>query len=491
MQTKQGKLIIIVMVMLILLAVLSIFFIVNLSGIYDFFNKPDITKKYDEKYATDGKFVYYHDSGYKKVEGADPTTFISLGKVTGDGKKIYSYQNFIAGKDKNNVFVKTNKITQLDPNTVYLLGNNYLTDGVNIYFEDIHIKNADIKTFAIIWNFYAKDQNKIYYKGQPLEDSDPNSWQFVYDEQDRTIQVNTSQAERLLGVKANNFGRKSNFYFKDANQVYYKDKVIVGADPNTFHPVDVEGDQWSFHYAKDENYYYFRGEMLPDHAEGWDGVIPAGGLQLLQADKNFGWAEIFYYGKDVFVFDTEQLKLIHFFTRSTDAPFVEIARGVYKDDLNVYFAASRENWVRVGRNGKRLAGRYTLLQPLDNVRPEDFQKVGEITGKPNRKQAEIFAANGIKYYHPRFVDRGSALVYYVPDNSGLKPEDYSDKALELHLKNPDVREPLGLQQIKWQDKYTYYTDYQNFFERHMGKLFWGFFILVAVLSSVIKRYSKK
>lgn len=255
----------------------------------------------------------------------------------------------------------------------------------------------------------------------------------------------------------------------------HKGKVVVGAALDTFEPIYVKGDQWSFHYVKDENYYYFRGEMLPKQAEGWDGIVPAGGLQLLQADKNFGWAEIFYYGKDVFVFDTQKLKLVHFFTRATESPFVEITRGVYKDDLNVYFSASKEKRVRVSRSGgNKLVVYYTLLQPLEDVRPEDFKKVAEITGKQNRKQAEIFVANGIKYYHPKFVDQGAVLTYYIQDGLEFDLEDYSENAFELYTKNHEEKEPLGLEQIQWKDRYTYFTDYQDLFDRNKKLLFWVF-----------------
>lgn len=44
------------------------------------------------------------------------------------------------------------------------------------------IENADINSFEIILVYYAKDKNNLYYKGIPLNNSDANSWQFVYDE---------------------------------------------------------------------------------------------------------------------------------------------------------------------------------------------------------------------------------------------------------------------------------------------------------------------
>lgn len=181
MKNKQTIVIKFIALFSVLLVVGMLFFIVFMDEVFNCF-KPNITKKYDERYVTDGQYVYYHDSGYQKVEGAAPATFCSLGDETADGKKIYGNNSFIAGKDKNNVFIKTSKVTKLNPAKVDLLGYGYVADGTNIYFEDMLIENADINSFEIILVYYAKDKNNLYYKGIPLNNSDANSWQFVYDE---------------------------------------------------------------------------------------------------------------------------------------------------------------------------------------------------------------------------------------------------------------------------------------------------------------------
>lgn len=63
MKNKQTIVIKFIALFSVLLVVGMLFFIVFMDEVFNYF-KSNITKKYDERYVTDGQYVYYHDSGY-------------------------------------------------------------------------------------------------------------------------------------------------------------------------------------------------------------------------------------------------------------------------------------------------------------------------------------------------------------------------------------------------------------------------------------------
>lgn len=433
--------------------------------------EPRMTQAYDERYATDGTFVYYRDSGYKKVDGADPATFRSLYDKDVKGRNtIHGYWGCIAGRDKNAVFAGTTRIEELNPETTRIVMGLYLTDGNSIYYHEKPIKNADPAAFEHIIGRYATDGKHLYYEAAPIPGADLSTLNYITD---KPLAGGPGVAVDVLGNFRNiDFSRKDGNYLKDAARVYFRGAAIPGADPATFRTLDVEGDQWQLTYAEDKNGYYFNGKPLSNTVSGTGEELQPGSLRLLQADRNFGWVELFYAGASVYAFNTQKETLELVFTRESAAPFSRITRGVYADDRTVYFSAAHDVWRR-GKMGRSRVGTYTYLQPLHGVAPKRFIKVGTIEGPPSRKEGDIFEADGVRYFHPRFVDEGAALAFMESDGSGLAPEDYSGHALRLHMQG-DVVEPLGLKPLPLEKEFSYYTEYRSFFSGRYAKLLFAF-----------------
>lgn len=469
---RYGILVVVIFVLfdLALLLVLSM-------GKFSYLFKLGITHTYSDGYATDGKHVYFLDGRYRRVEGADPTTFRLL--VYRDGQsRNYSPHLQMTGRDKDAVFVGTERLDRLNPDTTVLLENGYLTDGTLLYYRDVLAAGADPRHFRHIIGHYADDGKRLYYKGLIVAGADVASLAFVTE---KAHPSPTGIAAESKGPYRNSDGsRKDLNYLRDAHRVYYHDRGIPGADPATFRIVDVLGDQWGLHYAGDRHGYYFEGVPLPDQAAGAGEKIAPGSLTLLQADRNFGWVELFYTGRNVYVFDTKERALKLLFTRETDAPFEAITRGVFRDDSNVYFSGVR-NRRRRSNARRRLLGKYSFFQPLDGVRPEDFTLAWVIDNQPARKRAEIFEANGIYYYHPRYADNASALAFLEPDGMMLKSGDYFRSAAR------DEGKPPVLRQIPRKKEFTYYQSFENFptLRRSVFLIVIASFFVAAIASEVV------
>lgn len=428
---------------------------------------PQITHQYNDRYASDGKHVYFHDNGYQKTEGADHASF----RPIAPDEHFQGYHSRIAGRDKQAVFVGSRKISTLNPDTTRLLKAGYLTDGTRLYYEDQPIPEGDPESFTSLIGFYAKDARHLYYKGKPLPGADMATLTWLMEKPQQkpaaTLQHLPPRLQQLFynGTTSN---RKNPHYMKDARQVYYHDLVVKGADPESFHPVDVAGDQWGMHYAKDRHQYYFKGRPFPGTIANTGEKIDPAQLKLLQADRNFGWMELFWLEKKVYVFNTNTHTLEHFFTRDSSAPFTMITRGVYKDDRQVWFSASQDHYASAFRGrGKRLVGKYSIFQPLAGVTPENFTKTTTLEKVPAKQRGEIFEANGIHYFHPRHRDQGAALyLLHTPETAIGKNS----------LKN-----------IEREDKYVHYLALQPAWQRHGYLFIIGILIAIAVSVRFLKK----
>lgn len=179
--------------------------------LYDYKSfKPLKNKKWQRSnYASDNKYVYFKDS---IVYNADPTTF-----------KVVDYS---IGQDKKCVYHKWLPTNIKDYNKLSPIGKMY-TDGYNIYTNDlIELNNADITTFKNIdnSNWYI-DRNHIWWQSLLVDSADTETFEPIY-----LYSFFGSKKHRLAGASFN--------YGKDAFHVYYRDSIIIGADPKTFEIID-------------------------------------------------------------------------------------------------------------------------------------------------------------------------------------------------------------------------------------------------------------
>ena len=162
------------------------------------------------EYSKDKNNVYYD---FQKIEGADIKTFEP------DGYSI--------GKDKTGVYYKTHKINGIDINSTEVLENEFYKDKNNIYYRNKKLENFKPENFEVISSSLVGQNEDFYYF---TEDENDNTKFFLLENKN---------------VDAETFEVLDEEYTKDKNNVYYKGKILKGADVKTF----------DIHYNKSDNGY--------------------------------------------------------------------------------------------------------------------------------------------------------------------------------------------------------------------------------------------
>ena len=162
------------------------------------------------EYSKDKNNVYYD---FQKIEGADIKTFEP------DGYSI--------GKDKTGVYYKTHKINGIDVNSTEVLENEFYKDKNNIYYRNKKLENFKPENFEVISSSLVGQNEDFYY----FTEDENNNTKFILLEN--------------KNVDAETFEVLDEEYTKDKNNVYYKGKILKGADVKTF----------DIHYNKNDNGY--------------------------------------------------------------------------------------------------------------------------------------------------------------------------------------------------------------------------------------------
>lgn len=224
-------------------------------------------------YSKDKNNIYFRG---KKISGADKDTFEKIDK--------YNYS-----KDKNNIYYNDKKIEGVDKNTFELtydfgsvVNEYYSKDKNNVYYENKKLKGIDVKTFKkinrLVDNFLIEDKNGFY-----IVEKDGNI--APIDSKEVDIE-NLSQ----LAIKTNLYHDKDSMYFvknhklvkiKDAPKVdpynlsTYNDKYInkydivyyLDTDEGAFKKLEkAESHEFRAYgdteYAKGKKNVYFKGKVL-------------------------------------------------------------------------------------------------------------------------------------------------------------------------------------------------------------------------------------
>ena len=224
-------------------------------------------------YSKDKNNIYFRG---KKISGADKDTFEKIDE--------YNYS-----KDKNNIYYNDKKIEGVDKNTFELtydfgsvVNGYYSKDKNNVYYENKKLKGIDVKTFKkisrLVDNFLIEDKNGFY-----IVEKDGS----VAPIDGKEVDIeNLSQ----LAIKTNLYHDKDSMYFvknhklvkiKDAPKVdpynlsTYNDKYInkydivyyLDTDEGAFKKLEkAESHQFSAYgdteYAKGRKNVYFKGKVL-------------------------------------------------------------------------------------------------------------------------------------------------------------------------------------------------------------------------------------
>ena len=247
----------------------------RLSGI-----DPATFEEIDAAFTKDKNNIYYEDVPMK---GIDPKTFEPFVNYTHvkdkngihhfyqfnddlvvekvelspeiDLKTLQSFENYAEySKDKNNVYYDFQKIEGADIKTFEPEGFFIGKDKKGVYYKTHKINGIDVNSTEVLENEFYKDKNNIYYRNKKLENFKPENFEvissslvgqnFYYFTKDENNNTKFILLENK-NVDAETFEVLDEEYTKDKNNVYYKGKILKGADVKTF----------DIHYNKSDNGY--------------------------------------------------------------------------------------------------------------------------------------------------------------------------------------------------------------------------------------------
>ena len=410
------KIIITFLLIIIIFTLYEFFFIFKMKSDYNF-NQEILNngQKYEKSI-----YIKYKDEIYACVYGLS----YQLDNVDIGSFKVLDsmdYSNSYVAVDKNNVYFGNQIVSDLDPNKLYAVGNDYYSDGINSYFcLDTFEKNEDLankskirqyieyyffkgekpqkysyplkkiettKTLKAIQDlrYLASDGEKVYYKGELIENADLDTLKAV-------AQYNDN-------------------YFYDKKNVYYKTKALDLSSNENLTLVSVE--QGERIYLYDElngnvslEEYIFNKKYIPYQVLG----IDSGHVKdLVFVSKN----GIFFYNFEI----KEQERVGDNIFKGK---ITNILSSMISDDKNIYYLHSYDIYRK-----KRTKHGYRDILVSKNIgifslgEKKDWEKIKDID---SGTIGEVWR-KGNKYYY--FDDLGvhqliDDVVYEIVDNASLK-----------------------------------------------------------------------
>lgn len=285
-------------------------------------------------------YIKYKDKIYACVYGL----FYQLDNVDIGSFKVLDsmdYSDSCVAVDKNNVYFGNQIVSDLDPNKLYTVGNDYYSDGINSYFcldtfektEDLANKSKirqyieyyffkgekpqeysypfkkveTTKTLKAIKDlrYLASDGEKVYYKGELIKDADLDTLKAV--------------------------SKYNDDYFYDKNNVYYKTKTLDLSSNKNLSLVSVEQGERTYLYDElngnvSLEEYIFNKKYIPYQVLG----IDSGHVKDLVFVSKDG---IFFYN-----FETKEQERVgdNIFKGKVE----NILSSVISDDKNIYYLQS-------------------------------------------------------------------------------------------------------------------------------------------------------
>lgn len=250
----------------------------------------------DKDYARDKDRVFYtrRHFGPCTIEKADPGTFTALSEryskdrhnafyecsliENADAETFKVASGFLA-KDSTNVFRSGKLVPNANPGTFEHLKHrfsnlNFYTDNQHVYYFRNIVQGADPGTFEVIGSYFFKDHQYGYFcskKCHRIEDIDIETFRevpinsnwandrvFAYDK-DKVLFCTELKAKipcaPLPGSDPDSFEYIGKYFSKDANNVFFKDELVKGADAATFEIFESD-DHKGLYRARDANRTY-------------------------------------------------------------------------------------------------------------------------------------------------------------------------------------------------------------------------------------------
>lgn len=184
------------------------------------------------RYAIDNHQVYFRGT---VVNGADPNTFEEVA--------------WDIGQDKNGVYYRNKHTSIKEARKLEYRDRFYIEDG-NIYSKHLdRIINADTTTFKCIKppyagcseNYWYADKNHVWLDTILIKELNPSKIRFI------------SKRRHPKGGYIDSW-LTDDSYITDETNVFFRDSLIIGADPKTFEIIEFDNDGNSIVFDKNHIY---------------------------------------------------------------------------------------------------------------------------------------------------------------------------------------------------------------------------------------------
>lgn len=129
----------------------------------------------------------------------------------------------------------------------------------NVVFYRDTIFKADPSTFKYLDCHYGKDKKTAFKGKEPIAGSDPESFEIIDWQWQRDKNFYYNKGNAMVDIDYKSFEILIANYSKDRFNVYFYDKIIENADPNTFKVNEMT------HIASDKNNKYKFGKKNNNH----------------------------------------------------------------------------------------------------------------------------------------------------------------------------------------------------------------------------------
>ena len=218
----------------------------------------------------------------------------------------------------------------------------------------------------IIGDYYSIDKGNVYYKNKILEGANPKTAEligFSLLKDDKNVYY---MGEKIKDLKIKNFEKLGQNYWKNDNKIYYRDKKIENADIMSFKVLNED-------YAKDKNNVYDGNESIGR------GIKDPKTFEFLPNGIIYGTL----YGKDkcnVYYINNTMFNCFNSYYFSYEVKGINrdkvevLNKWFIKDDKNIYF------------EGKILEGAdYNTFEVLPNGDGKDKNRSYEYLTKDELK----------------------------------------------------------------------------------------------------------
>ena len=472
------KIVIIFLLIIIIFTLYEFFFIFKIKSNYDFNQKIlNNGQKYEKSI-----YIKYKDKIYACVYGES----YQLDNVDIGSFKVLDsmdYSDSYVAVDKNNVYFGNQIVSDLDPNKLYTVGNDYYSDGINSYFcLDTFEKNEDLANKSKIRQYIKY----YFFKGEK-----PQEYSYPFKKVETTKTLKAIEDLRYLASDGEKIYYKGEFiknadldtlkavseynddYFYDKNNVYYKTKALELSSNENLTLVSVKQSERTYLYDElngnvSLEEYIFDKKYIPYQALG----IDSGHVKdLVFVSKN----GIFFYN-----FETKEEERVG--DNIFKGKITNILSSVISDDKNIYYLQSYNIYKK-----KRTKHGYRDILVSKNIgifslgEKKDWEKIKDIDsgtiGEVWRKGNKYYYFDNLGVY--QLIDD---VIYEIKDNRTL------EKLLDTkYISTDEIREFVRDKKLiafKGEEVTTASVKYE---ESHIAEIFLIVFFatIIAIIALIL------